>query len=624
MAPPLTLKDHLREAALFRSRALAAAVLVSVLAAILLARIAYLQIWQYEKYSTISDENRITTEPIGPNRGLIYDRNGAIVADNQPSFTLSIIKEQTSDLDYTVRFLADLIELAPDDVDRFYKRMRQRQRPYASVPLRFQLTEEEIAKIAVNQHLLPGVQVDANLIRHYPYRDLLSHAIGYVSRINEQELKQLDPAVYAATQFIGKLGVEKAYESQLHGSAGYQQIEINARGRVMRVMERSDPVSGSDLELYLDLPTQRAATDALVGRKGAVVAIDPNTGGVLAFVSAPGFDPNLFVKGIDQKTYSELNRGRERPLYNRASRGTYPPGSTIKPIMGLAGLDTGFTNWGATVFDPGWFRLEGQEHFYRDWKKWGHGTVNLEKAIIESCDTYFYSLANRMGIDRMHDFFSPFGFGRKTGIDLDSEAAGILPSRFWKRASRGVPWFPGETLIAGIGQGYFTATPLQLATATAIIAVKGKPVVPRMVAKVDGEPVPLPTDMQPIILHDQSNWDKMQYAMMQVVHGPSGTAKGINKNLPYHAAGKTGTAQVVGIAQGEKYDASRLADWNKDHALFVGFAPVEHPLIAVAIMVENGGGGGATAAPVARQVFDAYFASLAHTQPELVPWMKPQ
>ncbi|NPU92959.1 MAG: penicillin-binding protein 2 [Gammaproteobacteria bacterium] len=614
MPKPITLKDHYRETRVFARRSVVGLAFVFVLILCLIARMVWLQVIHYEKYRTMSDDNRITVEPIGPNRGLIMDRNGTLLADNRPSYALSIIKEKCPDIDATIERIGTLIPLDDAQIDRFQKRLEQRQRPYTPVALKFKLTEEEIAIIALNQHSLPGVMLDVSLVRHYPWVETLAHTVGYVGRINEKELKTLDPTNYSATEHVGKTGIEAYYEDVLHGTVGFRTIETDARGRVTRVLESTDPEPGKNLMLYLDLPTQIAAYKALEGRRGAVVAIEPATGGVLAFVSVPGFDPNLFVTGIDYKSYQDLQNSLDRPLYNRSIQGQYPPGSTIKPIMGLAGLHYGLTDWDRSIYDPGFYKLENDNHYYRDWKKWGHGVVDLRTAIVQSCDTYFYDLAFKMGVDRIHDFFEPFGFGHRTGVDVTGEGPGLLPSRFWKKAKYNQSWYPGETLITGIGQGYMLSTPLQLALSTAIIANKGHIVKPHMVKMIQETPVTDPEPLGIIELKDPSNWDRTIAAMRDVVHSPQGTAKGIAPGLTYEAAGKTGTAQVVGIKQNESYDASKLAEWHKDHALFIGFAPVNNPRIAVAVLVENGGGGGSTAAPVGRKVMDAYFESLAQDE----------
>ncbi|RLU01040.1 penicillin-binding protein 2 [Ketobacter sp.] len=611
MPKPITLKDHYRETRVFARRAVVSVFVVILLIVALIARMVYLQVLQYEKYSSLSDDNRVSVEPVAPTRGLIVDRNGHLLADNRPSYSVSITRELCPDIDDTLEKLSRLVEISDSRLDDFHKRLAQRRRPFTPVAVKFKLTEAEIAIIAVNQHLLPGVSLSANLVRHYPHAEAMSHAVGYVGRINESELQKLNATRYSATEHIGKTGVEAFYEERLHGEVGFQTIETDARGRITKVLERTDPVPGENLQLFMDLSTQLAAMQALEGRRGAVVAIEPETGGILALASVPGFNANLFVTGIDYATYNALQNSKARPLFNRTLQGRYPPGSTIKPIVGLGGIETGATTWEYSIYDPGFYKLENDSRFYRDWKKWGHGVVNLHSAIVESCDTYFYELAFNMGVDSIHDFMAPFGFGDRTGVDLINESKGLLPSRFWKKATRNMPWFPGETLITGIGQGYMLATPLQLALSTAILANHGNKVQPRMVKAIGGTPLPAPEVGPPITLKNPENWDRIIKSMRDVVHSAKGTARGIAKDLPgYDIAGKTGTAQVLGIKQDEEYDAEKIAEWHRDHALFVGFAPVQNPKIAIAVLVENGGGGGSTAAPVARLVLDAYFESL--------------
>ena len=611
MAKPATFKDHYRETRIFRLRALIAAAIVLVSMLLLVSRLFYLQVFQHDIYTTKADSNRITKEPIAPNRGLIFDRNGVLLADNQPTYSVNIVKELVEgDIDDTIATIGQLITLKDDSQERFKKRLSQRRRPFSSVPLRYRLNEEEIAKLAVNLHKIPGASIEATLVRSYPHKDALAHTIGYVGRINERELKKVNANTYSATEHIGKTGVERFYENELHGEVGFQTVETNARGKITRVLDREPPTPGKNLHLYLDWPTHLAAIKALDGRKGAAIAIDPNSGGVLAFASMPAFDANLFVTGIDYSSYKELQESRSRPLFNRAIQGQYPPGSTIKPIIAIAGIQYGATTWEYTIYDPGWYKLENDDHLYRDWKKYGHGMVNLDKAIMRSCDTYFYELAYKLGIDNIHDFMKPFSFGSRTNIDLTSEKPGILPSRFWKKATKSQPWYPGETLISGIGQGYMLATPLQLAVSTAILANRGKIIAPRMVRALedDGQMVPSPAveKGEDIVISDPENWEKAIAAMKKVIHHPRGTAHKLAKGLQYEMAGKSGTAQVFTVAQDEKYDASKISAWNRDHALFVAFAPIDNPEIAVAVIVENGGSGGSTAGPIARAMIDAY------------------
>ena len=597
-------KDHQREARIFRNRVLVMAGFMLLLASILLYRYYDLQIVNYQEYATQSDRNRVQLLPIAPRRGVIYDRNGVVLADNRASFSLTVVVEQVGDLEQTLTNLRALIAIDDNDMRRFRKAVRER-RPYQPIPLRFRLTEQEIAVIAINRHRLPGVDVDAELVRYYPQGDLFAHALGYVGRISEEDLKQLDPVAYSGTHHIGKIGIERYYEAQLHGEVGTQQVETNARGRVLRVLERSDPTPGADLELYLDAKVQRVAQEALGDNRGAVVAIDPKTGGVLALVSTPSYDPNLFVNGISGEDYRQLRDSPDMPLYNRALQGQYPPGSTMKPFYALGGLHYGIVTAQTRISDPGFYQLPGDSRHYRDWKRGGHGSVDLKQSVAQSCDIYYYDLAHKMGIDRLHDFTVQFGFGAVTGIDNTHERPGNMPSRAWKRANRKMAWFPGETLSAGIGQGYVLATPLQLAAATATFANRGVRHSPRLVRAIDGKAVEVPL-LPPVKLADEADWDIVADAMREVIHGARGTARAIAVGAPYEMAGKTGSAQVVGYAQGIKYDVSKVHVRQRDHALFIAFAPLHDPQIAVGIIVENGEHGGSTAAPIVRKVFDAW------------------
>ena len=601
------LKDPQLESRIYGARTVIAICIVVVLLSIVLARYYTLQITEYETYSTESERNRVQLQPLPPKRGLIYDRNGELLADNRPTYILSVVRERVEDLEATVAELQALLPVSERDLEIFRKKLK-RSRPYDSVPLRLRLTEEERARLAVNRHRLPGVVVEAQLMRHYPHGDLFSHAVGYVSRINEQEVLELDETNYRGTLHVGKVGVEKFYEDILHGKVGYQNVESNAHGRVLRVLERYAPKPGKDLKLHLDSRVQRAAIDALGDRRGAVVAIDPLTGGVLALVSTPGFDTNLFVNGISTANYSALRDSPDVPLYNRAVQGTYPPGSTIKPFMAMAGLASGLVTPESTVPDPGWYKLSGDSRKYRDWilriRGTGHAPhVAMKMAIAESCDVYFYDLARRLTIDGMHEYLYPFGFGRRTGIDTTNERNGILPSTQWKRGALGVAWYPGETISAGIGQGYMLASPLQLAVATSVMASKGKRIVPRLVMSVDGESLVIP-DHEPLLAPPE-NWDVVYDGMREVVHGKRGTAKALAAGIEYEMAGKTGTAQVIGIAQNAVYNEDEVDERHRHHGLFIAFAPLEAPTIAVAIIVENGGGSSA-ASPIARAVIDTW------------------
>ncbi|MCH9783128.1 MAG: penicillin-binding protein 2 [Gammaproteobacteria bacterium] len=604
MRRPLTLKDHHHEQRIFSFRLLVSAILVTLLTVGLVGRMAWLQIFQHSRYTTLSDENRVQTQAVPPPRGLITDRNGEILAANRPDFTVEVIVEQIPDLQRTLREIHQLVPLESDDIERFNKRLQGPRRPWDPIPLRGRLSEDEIARITVNQHRLPGVRVAANPVRHYPHGKLFSHVLGYVNRLNAEDLDGMtltEQGDYAGTHYYGRSGVERYYENRLHGEVGYRQVETNARGRILRVLEQKPPVPGENLRLTLDMDVQRAADEALGDRRGAVVAIDPRDGSVLAFVSRPVFDPNLFVNGISHQDYARYREDLDNPLFNRALQGRYPPGSTVKPFIGLAGLDAGVTDWQRTIFDPGYYQLEDNPHRYRDWKRWGHGHVDMNKAVVQSCDTYFYDLGFKLGISRMHDFLSDFSLGQPTGIDLFNESSGLLPSKEWKRAARGATWYHGDTINASIGQGFMLATPLQLATATAILAHHGKQVTPTLAA--DALRVPPRPD---VTLRHSENWQRMEDTMAEVVHGERGTAKVMAEGAPYRMGAKTGTSQVFSVGQEETYNEDELAERLLDHALIIAFAPVEEPAIAVAVLVENGRHGGSTAGPVARQVMDAW------------------
>jgi penicillin-binding protein 2 len=610
----LKLKDHFHETQIFNQRVLVAAVIMLILLILLLSRLAYLQISNQQYYSTLSENNRVSIQPIPPTRGLIFDRNGILLAQNLPSFTLEIIPEHVADLTATLDKIKQLILISDDDLKDFKKSLEHKRR-FEGVPLRFRLNDEEVARISVQQNRLPGVVIKAQLARHYPQGELAAHAVGYVSRINEDELKKLNASNYSATTHIGKVGIELSYESILHGKVGFKHVETNAQGRTLRVLDRTLPISGKNLYLNLDSKVQAVAEQGLEKNNGALVAIDPRNGAVLAMVSMPVYDPNLFVHGISSKNYRLLSDSIERPLFNRALRGQYPPGSTIKPIIGLAGLELNELQSHDEINCPGWYMLKNDERRYRDWKKEGHRKTDLSKAIIESCDVFFYDLALTLGIDDMSAYMAHFGLGKKTGIDLQGELSGLNPSREWKRINRNLPWFPGETLITGIGQGFMLVTPLQLANATAAISMLGKRFKPNLLYAIQDAQNNqlLETNIEalkPVPVNDEKNWKTVINAMKSVVHGVHGTARGINHQLKYTIAGKTGTAQVFGIAQDAEYIKEDVSQKLQDHALFIGFAPVENPRIAVALIVENGGHGGSAAAPIVRKVMDQYLLNL--------------
>ena len=599
--------DPARERQIFVGRVLLASLLMLAFTAILIARYFDLQINQHQDFVTQSDNNRVHMRPNPPARGVIYDRNGEMLADNQSVSNLTIIRERSNDLEKLIENIGTLVPLSESDVTRFYKRLKRR-RPFEQTPIKFNLSEEEQAILAVNEHRLDGVKVSARLSRFYPKRDLFAHVVGYVGRINEREISLIDPIQYSGTDSIGKVGLEKFYENSLLGSVGSEHVETNARGRVMRVLNKVDPDSGSDLVLHVDSNLQQIAFDAFAGERGALVAMDVKTGGVLAMVSAPSYDANLFVSGISQKNYSELLNSADNPMFNRAIQGQYPPGSTVKPLFGLIALDNKTVSPSTRIEDPGFFFMEGIERPWRDHnsERGGHGKgVDLAKAIIESCDVFFYKMGIKTGINILSSNSSAFGLGAKTGIDLPGEATGIMPSRTWKKESRNASWFNGDTINMSIGQGFMLSTPLQLAVMTARIASKGKIIEPRLVKSVGGIDL-VPAKTKQIKEIDPKYWDYIHDSMKGVVHSARGTATSINRGLTYTMAGKTGTAQVVSISADEDYDKSKLNKRQWDHALFIAFAPFDDPQIAVGLIVENGEHGSSTAAPIARSVIDAY------------------
>ncbi len=581
-----------------------------LLALLLVIRLILLQVIHHDHYTTLSQENRLKVLPIPPTRGLVYSRNGVLLADNRPSFALEVVPERVPALDQALTELGKIIPLDDDQLERFDTE-RSEKRRFDAVSLKINLTEEEVAIFEANRYRFPGFDIKARLTRYYPLGSQLAHVVGYVGRINVDELNEIDEGDYSGTTHIGKEGVEKAREAVLHGTAGYEQVEVNAQGRILRVVERVAPVPGKDVHLTIDTDLQAAAINALKGQRGAIVAIEPATGAVLAFVSNPAFDPNEFVNGISAKLYAEWRNSPDRPLVNRALQGLYPPGSTVKPAMSIAGLHFGVRTPGDTVWCPGWLQLPGQDHKYRCWQKQGHGTVDLMRSIAESCDVYYYALARDLGIDRMHEILSQFGFGKLTGIDLPGELGGLLPSREWKKRVRKMPWFPGETLINGIGQGFMLATPLQLAHMATILANRGEVLVPRVVAELEDplthvvEPI-APFNRPAVEVANAAHWRPAIDGMHEVVQGSHGTARATGAGAAYQYAGKTGTAQLFTIAQDHTVKNQNVTKLLRDHALFIAFAPLEQPEIAVGIIIENGESGSHTAAPIARELFDFY------------------
>ncbi len=617
------LRDQQREITVFRNRLMLSGLLIIVAFAVLLGRFSWLQVVQREYYHTLAEANRISVVPVVPNRGLILDRNGEVLAANYSAYTLEITPSKVANVERAIDELATLIDVTPRDRRRF-KKLQEESKNFESLPIRTRLTEEEVARFAVNRFRFPGFEIKARLFRSYPQGEVASHAVGYIGRINDADVKRIEEeglaANYKGTDHIGKLGIEGAYEKELHGVTGSEQVEIDAGGRAIRALARSEPLSGNNLVVTLDLKLQKIAEAAFQDYKGALVAIDPKTGEVLALVSKPGFDPNLFVDGIDPQNWDALNNSPDKPLNNRALRGQYPPGSTIKPFMALAALEYKKRSPEFTISDPGYFALPGVAHRYRDWKKGGHGLVNMHKSIVISCDTYYYGLANELGIDAIHNFLTRFGFGERSGIDIDGELSGLAPSQEWKMQRFKQKWYAGDTVSVGIGQGYMLATPLQLAVATATIANNGVPVHPRLLKAVQDSKTQETREVVPALTRDAvvakpENIALVRSAMVDVTR-PGGTAAATGAGASYAIAAKTGTAQVVGMKQGEKYDEKRLKQEHWDHALLIAFAPADDPRLALAILVENGKHGGSTAGPIAREVFDYY---LTGKKPALKP-----
>ncbi len=615
------IKDEYLEQRIFLQRSAIAAFIVLGLMLLLAGRAFWLQVMQHDHYAELSQGNRARIEPLPSNRGIIYDRAGRVIAENTPAYQLELVREQAGDLDALLARLLSFGLLEQDDLNRVRGLVLSR-RAFEAVPIRLQLDDELVARYAVHRHELPGVTLETRMARHYPFGATGAHALGYVGAISEDDLPRLDKERYFGTGVVGKTGIERAYEDDLLGSSGYREVLVNAEGRSVELAEgrtgqlrNRQPQAGRDLRLALDMDLQRVAEDAMAGRRGAVVAIDPSNGDVLVLASLPSFDPNGFARGISRRDYLALAEDPDQPLFNRVLRGTYPPGSTIKPIMALAGLEYEVVSPQDTIFCPGHYSLPNSRHRFRDWKREGHGTVDMRNAVMQSCDVYFYRLANTLGIGRIHDIMTRIGFGAPTGIDIGGERGGVMPSPEWKKSAFSGQaqqvWFPGETVILGIGQGFWTATPLQLATATALLATRGRHFRPRLVralvdpvtgAVEEREPRPLPD----IKLKNQANWEVIVDAMVAVTSGARGTAVRASRGAAYSIAGKTGTAQVFTVGQTEKYDEKNVAERLRDHALFVAFAPAEAPRLVIAVLVENGGHGSSVAAPIARAIFDAY------------------
>ena len=616
------IRDHSAEANLFARRATIAFLIVVAMLGIVLSNLYVLQVKQYDDFQTRSNGNRIKVLPIAPNRGLIYDRNGVLLAENRPVFSLEVIPEQIDNLDETMEALTTLMSITQEEKESFYSTLRG-QRRFKPVALRTQLTEGEVALFSAQQHRFPGVSIEARLSRHYPFKDALTHVLGYVAKINKKDLQKLveagQEANYAATHDIGKLGIEKYHEDLLHGSVGYQQVEVNNQGRIIRVLSTDPPVPGKDLVLNIDIEMQLAAKEALDGGRGTIVITSTDTGGVLAMYSSPSYDPNLFVHGISRKNYSALLNSPDRPLINRATQGQYPPASTIKPHLALLGLEQDVINIDTTINDTGRYRLPNVSHVWRDWKRWGHGEVNVSKAIEVSCDTFYYDLAYQLGIDKISEAMFEFGFGEFTGIDLYEESDANMPSRGWKRARFNQPWYIGDTIPVGIGQSFWTTTPIQLTHSMNTLVNRGERYVPQLLrgfryeqGQVELEPL---KSLRPLQISEPKNWDIVLDAMHDVVHGEEGTARHAFKDTPYESGGKTGTAQLFSIGQNEKYEEDEVDERLRDNAMYVGFAPFDDPEISITVVIENAGGGSSHAAPVARQMMDFYFRDREFIQP---------
>lgn len=611
----VAIQDFAAESRLFNQRAVFAILFVVLMFSIIVFNQYQLQVVSYQDYQTRSEGNRIKVVPLAPNRGLIYDRSGILLAENRPVFSLELVPEQIKDMTATLAELAALIEFSAEQQDAFLKQVRA-QRRFNSITLKEQLNDQEVAILAANQHRFPGVTVEARLSRHYPFGDLFTHALGYIGKINTRELQQLEldgeAANYAASRDIGKIGLERFYQRELHGTMGYQEVEVNNRGRLIRVLRSVPAVSGQNIHLGLDVGLQLTAQQILKQHRGAIVAIDPRDGAVLAFYSNPSYDANLFVHGISSANYNELLNSRDRPLINRVTQGVYPPASTIKPHLALLGLETRTITTSTKIWDPGYYTLPNSDHRFRDHIRWGHGWVDIYTAITKSCDTFFYDMGIKLGIDRISEYMSKMGFGEKTGIDILEESSANMPSRGWKRARHNQPWYPGDTVPLSIGQSYWTTTPLQLAVATTPLLNRGKLVTPHMVTAFSNGETTAANNLPPrqvLEVENEQNYAVVMDTMHQTVSILGGTAHRAFIGAQYSSAGKTGTAQLAAIAQDAKYDADAIDERLRDNAMYLGYAPHDKPTILVVVALENAGGGGSNAAPLARQLMDYYFTA---------------
>lgn len=608
------IRDTEGESNLFARRVFVAIAIITAVFMLLIGNLYHLQVEEHTELQTRSNDNRIKLLPLAPNRGLIYDRNGVLLAENTPIFSLDVIPEEIDDLDQTIAELQQILTIDDDDLEQFRRNLKG-QRRFNNVTLLDNLNEQQVATFASHQHRFPGVSIEARLVRHYPYDELLTHVVGYVAKINRRDVERLkqdgELANYAASRTIGKLGIEKYYESELHGEVGYQRVEVNNRGRAVRTLSTEAPTPGQDVVLELDIELQKKATEILGDRRGSIILMDAKTGGLLAMASTPSYNANWFVNGISVKRYQSLLRSKDSPLLNRATQGGYPPASTIKPHIGLLGLEEGTITPTSRIWDPGWFEIKGVDRRYRDWLSWGHGWVNINSAIAESCDTFYYDLALKLGVDKISGFMTQFGFGEKTGIDIHEEIPALMPSRGWKRARYNQPWYAGETLSVGIGQSYWTATPMQLIAATAAIANEGEQVIPRLLRGfgniTDLDPAE-PGYKRPVVISNNNHWQVIKDAMQDVNMGAKGSARRAFEDAPYSSAGKTGTAQVVNLGEDEEYVAEEIAEQYRDNAMYVGYAPADDPQVVIAVAMENViGGGGSVAAPAAREMLDSWY-----------------
>jgi len=620
-----SIRNHSAESALFLRRTLVVFLAILLAVGILISNLYYLQINSFDTYKTRSNANRISVQTVPPNRGLIYDRNGVILAENRPVYSLQVIANKTNNLTKDIERLTKLLSLTDRELVKF-KSQNRYSRSFKAITIRDQLTPEEVALFTVNQHLYKGFSIQASLKRYYPFGNAFTHVLGYIAKINSRDLEKIeqrgDRARYQGTRYIGKLGIERYYEDILHGQPGQRQVEVDSWGKVIRTLQFTAPTPGKDITLNIDINLQLKAQELLGDNRGSIVLMEAKTGAILSLVSAPSYDPNLFVTGISQKKYQSLLSSRDRPLINRATQGRYPPASTIKPQMALLALDEKVITEETKIKDPGWWIVPNSKRRFRDWKRWGHGLVDVFHAIEQSCDTFFYDTSYKLGIDRIEPFMRLFGFGEYSGLDIAEETKAIMPSRDWKRGRFNQPWYDGDTISIGIGQGYWTVTPIQLTKATAILARRGENIKPHVLRSITtaGETSTPVYETAPIIkLHSSRYWDIALKAMQGVTSKRSGTAYRAFGDAPYTVAGKSGTAQVINIKEDEVYDADKINERHRDNAMFVAFAPFESPEVVVSVVLENAGGGSSNAAPIARELFDEYFKNIHPIAPKSAP-----